>query len=100
MLKCSSLPPPHITLGKYLKDCTLYVTLEPLPNVRWCFVLSQIKVVYGASDVQRFFDNGNETASIQKNHCRFRNSWQMKAAILKRFLFLEENKTNSNGQTI
>lgn len=40
--------------GKYLKDCTLYVTLEPCPMCAGALLWSQIsKIVYGASDTKR-----------------------------------------------
>jgi Cytosine/adenosine deaminases len=40
--------------GKYLKDCTLYVTLEPCPMCAGALGWSQItKIVYGASDEKR-----------------------------------------------
>ena len=42
--------------GKYLKDCTLYVTLEPCQMCAGALYWSQIsKIVYGASDGQRGF---------------------------------------------
>jgi tRNA(adenine34) deaminase len=42
--------------GKYLKNCTLYVTLEPCPMCAGALYWSQIsKIVYGASDEQRGF---------------------------------------------
>ena len=42
--------------GKYLLDCTLYVTLEPCPMCAGALNWSQItKVVYGASDPKRGF---------------------------------------------
>ena len=42
--------------GKYLKDCTLYVTLEPCQMCVGALYWSQIsKIVYGASDEQRGF---------------------------------------------
>ncbi|MFC4096000.1 nucleoside deaminase [Euzebyella saccharophila] len=42
--------------GKYLHDCTLYVTLEPCQMCGGALFWSQIsKVVYGASDPQRGF---------------------------------------------
>lgn len=44
--------------GKYLKDCTLYVTLEPCQMCAGALYWSQIsKIVYGASDVNRGFLN-------------------------------------------
>jgi tRNA(adenine34) deaminase len=42
--------------GKYLKDCTLYVTLEPCQMCAGALYWSQIsKIVYGAIDEQRGF---------------------------------------------
>ncbi len=42
--------------GKYLKNCTLYVTLEPCQMCAGALYWSQIsKVVFGASDPQRGF---------------------------------------------
>lgn len=40
--------------GKYLKDCTLYVTLEPCQMCAGALYWSQIsKIVYGAKDIER-----------------------------------------------
>lgn len=42
--------------GKYLKDCTLYVTLEPCQMCAGALYWSQIgRIVYGASDFSRGF---------------------------------------------
>ena len=42
--------------GKYLKECTLYVTLEPCQMCAGALYWSQIsKIVYGACDEQRGF---------------------------------------------
>lgn len=42
--------------GKYLKDCTLYVTLEPCQMCAGALFWSQIsKIVFGARDEQRGF---------------------------------------------
>ena len=42
--------------GKYLIDCTLYVTVEPCPMCAGALAWSQIgRVVYGASDPKRGF---------------------------------------------
>jgi tRNA(adenine34) deaminase len=44
--------------GKYLKGCTLYVTLEPCQMCAGALYWSQIsKVVFGATDDQRGFQN-------------------------------------------
>ena len=43
--------------GKYLKDCTLYVTLEPCQMCAGALYWSQIsKIVFGANDLQRGFE--------------------------------------------
>ncbi len=43
--------------GKYLKDCTLYVTLEPCQMCAGALYWSQIsKIVFGASDASRGFE--------------------------------------------
>lgn len=42
--------------GKYLPDCTLYVTVEPCPMCAGALAWSQIgRIVYGASDSKRGF---------------------------------------------
>ncbi len=44
--------------GKYLKECTLYVTLEPCQMCAGASYWTQIgKIVYGASDANRGFRN-------------------------------------------
>ena len=43
--------------GKYLKDCTLYVTLEPCQMCAGALYWSQFtKIVFGASDTHRGFE--------------------------------------------
>ena len=42
--------------SKYLRDCTLYVTLEPCPMCAGALFWSQVsKVVYAAADLKRGF---------------------------------------------
>ena len=44
--------------GKYLKECTLYVTLEPCVMCAGATYWSQVgKIVYGASDKKRGYKN-------------------------------------------
>jgi tRNA(adenine34) deaminase len=44
--------------GKYLNDCTLYVTLEPCPMCAGALHWTHIsKIVYGASDAKKGFSN-------------------------------------------
>ena len=48
--------------GKYLKDCTLYVTLEPCQMCAGASYWTQIgKIVYGATDEQRGFNKFKTT---------------------------------------
>lgn len=47
--------------GKYLHDCTIYVTLEPCVMCAGACYWSQIsRIVYGASDQKRGFSNINQ----------------------------------------
>ena len=46
--------------GKYLNDCTLYVTVEPCPMCAGGLMWSQIgRIVYGAADPKRGFSTFN-----------------------------------------
>ncbi|WP_139957086.1 nucleoside deaminase [Flavicella sediminum] len=48
--------------GKYLKDCTLYVTLEPCQMCAGASYWTQIgRIVFGASDIQRGFEHYKTT---------------------------------------
>jgi tRNA(adenine34) deaminase len=72
--------------GKYLNDCTLYVTLEPCVMCAGASYWTQIgRVVYGASDPKRGFSRLNENllhpktevlSGILENEC---------SALLKEF---------------
>ena len=79
--------------GKYLKDCTLYVTLEPCQMCAGASYWAQIgKIVYGASELERGFKNLNTklhpktkvTGGILENEC---------SQLLKRF-FIEKRNLN------
>lgn len=79
--------------GKYLKDCILYVTLEPCQMCAGASYWSQIaRVVYGASEPKRGFVNlGTQlhpktkvTSGILESDC---------SLLLKRF-FIEKRNLN------
>ena len=79
--------------GKYLKDCTLYVTLEPCQMCAGASYWTQInKVVFGAHDTQRGFQvMGTQlhpktkiVSGILENEC---------SQIIKRF-FVEKRNLN------
>lgn len=64
--------------AKYLKDCTLYVTLEPCVMCAGALYWSQIsRVVYGAKDVKRGYSSQNVqlhpktmvTSGIMEHEC-------------------------------
>lgn len=79
--------------GKYLKDCTLYVTLEPCQMCAGASYWAQLdKIVFGASDPERGFVNLKTTlhpktkliSGILENEC---------SQLLKRF-FIEKRNLN------
>ena len=79
--------------GKYLKDCTLYVTIEPCQMCAGALYWSQIsKIVYGARDEQRgcitmgtkLHPKTKMTGGIMETEC---------SDILKRF-FVEKRNLN------
>ncbi|WP_088324586.1 nucleoside deaminase [Polaribacter tangerinus] len=79
--------------GKYLKNCTLYVTLEPCQMCAGASYWTQIgKIVYGASELERGFIQLKTTlhpktkviGGILENEC---------SLLLKRF-FIEKRNLN------
>lgn len=66
--------------GKYLTDCTLYVTVEPCPMCAGAIGWAQIpRIVYGASDEKRGFNKfapnvlhpkATVTSGILEEECR------------------------------
>lgn len=79
--------------GKYLKDCTLYVTLEPCQMCAGASYWTQIdKIVYGAADPNRGYEHYSTTLhpktkvvkGILEAEC---------SQILKRF-FIEKRNLN------
>lgn len=79
--------------GKYLRDCTLYVTLEPCQMCAGASYWTQIgRIVFGASDKVRGFEKcktvlhpkTKTTAGVMEEEC---------AQLLKRF-FIEKRNLN------
>lgn len=77
--------------GKYLKDCILYVTLEPCQMCAGASYWTQIgKIVYGASELERGFVNLNTKlhpkttviGGILENEC---------STLLKQFFIQKRN---------
>jgi len=77
--------------GKYLKECTMYVTLEPCQMCAGASYWAQLgKIVYGASEPDRGFVNlktklhpkTKVVSGILENEC---------AQILKRFFAAKRN---------
>lgn len=77
--------------GKYLRDCTLYVTLEPCQMCAGASYWTQIgRIVYGASDVQRGFVK-NKTQIHPKTKITQGVLEEECAALLKKFFFSKRN---------
>lgn len=57
----------NILGGKYLTDCTLYVTLEPCPMCASAMRWAQLnRIVYGASDEKRGYNKISPNSFIQR----------------------------------
>ena len=79
--------------GKYLQNCTLYVTLEPCQMCAGALYWSQISnVVYGARDLERGFIN-LKTKLHPKTVINGGILEQEAATLLKRF-FVEKRNLN------
>ena len=79
--------------GKYLKDCTLYVTLEPCQMCAGALYWSQIsKIVYAARDEQRGCINLN-TKLHPKTKIEGGILAEEASALMKRF-FVEKRNLN------
>jgi tRNA(adenine34) deaminase len=81
----------HFLGGKYLKNCTLYVTLEPCQMCAGALYWSQISnIVYGASDEHRGFKamgtklhpKTQVTAGVKQEEC---------SQLLKEFFLRKRN---------
>ncbi|WP_207428487.1 nucleoside deaminase [Pedobacter sp. SYSU D00535] len=80
--------------GKYLRDCTLYVTIEPCVMCAGASYWTQIsRIVYGANDLKLGFRRINQrlthpkteiVGGIKENEC---------AVLVKDFFLRKRNKT-------
>lgn len=78
--------------GKYLKDCTLYVTIEPCVMCAGASYWTQIsRIVYGAADDKRGFSKINSTITHPKTEITAGVMQQECAALIKDF-FLKKRK--------
>ena len=78
--------------GKYLNDCTLYVTLEPCPMCAGALYWAQIgRIVYGASDPKRGYMRIGPALMHPKTQVTEGVLAEECAALLKKF-FQEKRK--------
>ena len=79
--------------GKFLHNCTLYVTLEPCPMCAGALYWSQIsRIVYGAKDAERGFEK-MKTKLHPKTQVKGGVLAEDASALLKRF-FIEKRNLN------
>ena len=79
--------------GKYLKDCTLYVTLEPCQMCAGALYWSQIsRVVFAAEDEKRGYRTMG-TKLHPKTEVKFGVMAEEASSLLKRF-FIEKRNLN------
>ncbi len=72
--------------GKYLHDCTLYVTLEPCPMCAGALNWAQItRIVYGASDPKRGYHKFSEAMLHPKTQVQGGVMEQECSEIVKQF---------------
>jgi tRNA(adenine34) deaminase len=77
--------------GKYLKDCTLYVTLEPCQMCAGALYWSQVsKIVFGASDTHRGFEKMG--GQLHPKTTVIRGVMANEAADLMKRFFVERRK--------
>ena len=79
--------------GKFLHNCTLYVTLEPCPMCAGALYWSQIsRIVYGAKDAERGFEM-MKTKLHPKTQVKGGVLAEDASTLLKRF-FIEKRNLN------
>lgn len=80
--------------GKYLKDCTLYVTIEPCVMCAGASYWTQIgKIVFGAPDAQRGFRRLTENILHPKTEVIAGVKGEECGRLVKEFFLSKRNKT-------
>jgi tRNA(adenine34) deaminase len=83
----------NYTGGKYLRDCTLYVTIEPCVMCAGASYWTQIsRIVYGASDIQRGFSQIKQRITHPKTEIISNIKANEAAQLLKDFFLSKRNK--------
>ncbi len=84
----------NYTGGKYLKDCTLYVTIEPCVMCAGAAQWTQIsRIVYGAEDVKRGFSQISKRILHPKTELISGVLAEDAARLMKEFFISRRNKT-------
>ncbi len=84
----------NYTGGKYLKDCTLYVTIEPCVMCAGAAQWTQIsRIVYGAEDVKRGFSQISNRILHPKTELIPGVLAEDAAKLMKEFFISRRNKT-------
>lgn len=84
----------NYTGGKYLKDCSLYVTIEPCVMCAGAAYWTQIsRIVYGADDEKRGFSQIRQRIVHPKTEVLGGVRSAEAAALMKEFFSAKRNKT-------
>ncbi len=84
----------NYTGGKYLKDCTLYVTIEPCVMCAGASYWTQIsRIVYGADDPQRGFSQIKQRITHPKTEVISGIKANEAAQLVKDFFLSKRNKS-------
>jgi tRNA(adenine34) deaminase len=83
----------NYTGGKYLKDCTLYVTIEPCVMCAGASYWTQIsRIVYGARDEKRGFSHISDQIIHPKTEVLSEVRSEEAASLMKDFFISKRNK--------
>jgi tRNA(adenine34) deaminase len=84
----------NYTGGKYLKDCTLYVTIEPCVMCAGASYWTQIsRIVYGARDVKRGFSQVSNQIIHPKTEVISGVRSEEAASLMKDFFISKRDKS-------